>query len=304
MIYTVTMNPSLDYIVSVPAFQTGQVNRTSAEQIYAGGKGINVSMVLKNLGYDSVALGFTAGFTGERIIQLLEQSGIRQDFISIHGGFSRINVKIRSDAESEINGQGPVIGSDDMQGLYHKLNKLVQDDILVLAGSIPSSVPSSVYMDIMQYLQQRKVRVVVDATKELLLNVLPLKPFLVKPNHYELGELFGVCISNRQEALTYAQKLRERGARNVLVSMAGAGAVMAAEDGSVFQAEAPKGIVKNSVGAGDSMVAGFLAGFLTDGSYHTAFKMGICTGSASAFSEQLATKEEVLDLLNTKYCEL
>ena len=311
MIYTVTFNPSLDYIVAVEDFTSGTINRTVDEKIFPGGKGINVSMVLKNLGVESVVLGFLAGFTGDSIRQMLEEKGVAADFIPVDG-MSRINVKLRSvrqDADStdqyermtvkeetEINGRGPVITASAIETLYEKLDRLKADDILILAGSIPGTMPATIYMDIMQRLQGKGARVVVDATKELLKNVLPYQPFLIKPNHHELGELFGVELADKAEVICYAGKLQEQGARNVLVSMAGDGAVLIAEDGSVHQSKAPEGVVKNSVGAGDSMVAGFLAGYLEQGNYEAAFKLGVCAGSASAFSEELATRDEVLAL--------
>ncbi len=298
MIYTVTFNPSLDYIVSVDDFKLGQVNRTSNEIIYAGGKGINVSIVLKNLGFDSTALGFLAGFTGREIRRLMEEQGINADFIEARKGISRINLKLRSREESEINGQGPDIGADDIQKLYDRLDRLKDGDVLVLAGSIPSVMPESMYMDIMKYLADRKLMIAVDATRDLLVNVLPYHPFVVKPNNHELGEIFGVELKDKKDVVIYAGKLREMGARNVLVSMAGDGAVFVGEDGSTYASTAPAGTVVNSVGAGDSMVAGFLAGYLKTGDYREAFKLGICTGSASAFSERLATKEDVEAILN------
>lgn len=298
MIYTVTFNPSLDYIVTVDRFVCGIVNRTKDEIVYPGGKGINVSIVLKNLGYKSIALGFQAGFTGAALEQMLDKKGITTDFIQVKNGMTRINVKLRSEEETEINGQGPVMEKEDMEKLYQKLDALQDGDILVLAGSIPDVMPGSIYMDIMKHLESRKLKIVVDATKDLLVNVLQYHPFLIKPNNHELGEIFGVEIKDKEEVVFYAKKLQEMGAKNVLVSMAGDGAVLVTEDGSVFKAEAPKGKVRNSVGAGDSMVAGFLAGYLEKNDYAEAFKMGVCTGSASAFSEELATKEEVLDLLN------
>ena len=293
MIYTVTFNPSLDYIVTVEDFKLGRVNRTSTELIYPGGKGINVSIVLKNLGFDNIDLGFEAGFTGKEIIRLINEAGVSHDFIHVDSGISRINVKVRSSSESEINGQGPLIDNSHINELYKKLDQLKKGDILVLAGSIPTVMPSSMYMDIMKYLAERDVKVIVDATKDLLVNVLEYKPFLIKPNNHELGEIFGVELTTRDEVVCYAKKLKEMGACNVLVSMAGEGAVLVAEDGSVIKSKAPKGKVKNSVGAGDSMVAGFIAGYLTSKDYKEAFKTGVCTGSASAFSDKLATKEEV-----------
>ena len=297
MIYTVTFNPSLDYIVSVNHFKPGIVNRTVAELMFPGGKGINVSMVLKNLGYDSVALGFMAGFTGNEIVRLLEEKEINSDFISVAHGMSRINVKLRSDEESEINGMGPEIGREDIQKLYTQLDKLKAGDILVLAGSIPSVMPESMYMDIMRYLSGRGIDIIVDATKDLLLNVLEYHPFLIKPNNHELGEIFGVKLKTKDDVIPYARRMQEKGARNVLVSMAGDGALLVTEEGRVYESMPPKGEVKNSVGAGDSMVAGFLAGYLATHDYEEAFYMGLCTGSASAFSDNLATKPEVEALL-------
>lgn len=297
MIYTVTFNPSLDYIVTVDNFTCGIVNRTKDEIMFPGGKGINVSMVLKNLGYESTALGFLAGFTGEALEKMLDEKGITSDFISVEKGMTRINVKLRSGEETEINGQGPAMEASDIEKLYKKLDVLQDGDILVLAGSIPAVLPGSIYMDIMKYLSDKKLKIVVDATKDLLVNVLQYRPFLIKPNNHELGEIFGVEIKDKEDVIFYGKKLQEMGARNVLVSMAGDGAVLVAEDGSIFQAEAPKGKVRNSVGAGDSMVAGFLAGYLEQNQFAEAFQMGVCTGSASAFSEELATKEEVTALL-------
>lgn len=299
MIYTVTFNPSLDYIVNVPGFTCGRVNRTREEKIFPGGKGINVSMVLKNLGYENTALGFYAGFTGNELQRLVEEKGICADFIPVAEGMSRINVKIRGDEESEINGQGPAILDDDIEKLYEKLERLRDGDILVMAGSIPDVMPQTIYMDIMKYLADRNLKIVVDATKDLLVNVLQYHPFLIKPNNHELGEIFGVTLKERSEVIPYAKKLQKMGAKNVLISMAGDGAVLVAEDGNVYESEAPKGKVVNSVGAGDSMVAGFLAGYLQSGSYQDAFHMGVCTGSASAFSEELATKAEVEQLLKS-----
>lgn len=297
MIYTVTFNPSLDYIVSVNHFKPGEVNRTVAELMFPGGKGINVSMVLKNLGYDSVALGFMAGFTGNEIVRLLDERRINSDFISVESGMSRINVKLRSDEESEINGMGPEIGKADIQKLYSQLDRLKEGDVLVLAGSIPTVMPESMYMDIMRYLSGRGIDIIVDATKDLLLNVLEYHPFLIKPNNHELGEIFGVKLKTKDDVIPYARRMQEKGARNVLVSMAGEGALLVTEEGRVYESMPPKGEVKNSVGAGDSMVAGFLAGYLSSHDYEQAFYMGLCTGSASAFSDNLATRPEVEALL-------
>lgn len=297
MIYTVTFNPSLDYIVSVDHFETGRVNRTTRELMFPGGKGINVSLVLKNLGLDSTALGFMAGFTGKEIERLLDVQDVHSDFIPVASGISRINVKLRSDEESEINGMGPGIGAAEIDKLYQKLDALKEGDILVLAGSIPSVMPETMYRDIMERLKNRGIRIVVDATKDLLHMVLPLHPFLVKPNNHELGEIYGVKLTTKEEVIPYARRMQSEGAVNVLISMAGEGALLVAEDGNVYQSMPPKGKVKNSVGAGDSMVAGFIAGYLKSGSYEEAFYTGLCTGSASAFSDNLATRDEVNGLL-------
>lgn len=297
MIYTLTFNPSLDYIVTVKDFTLGEVNRTSDEIVFPGGKGVNVSMVLKNLGFDNTALGFLSGFTGDELSRLLKEKGIHTDFIHVKKGMTRINVKLRSNEESEINGQGPLIEDKDIEKLYEKLDALKDGDILIMSGSIPNIMPQTMYMDIMKYLNKKDLKIIVDATNNLLVNVLAYHPFLIKPNNHELGEIFKVDIDNKEDVITYAKKLQEKGARNVLVSMAKDGAVLVAEDGSVYKAEAPKGKLINSVGAGDSMVAGFLVGYLEKGTYENAFKMGVCTGSASAFSEELATRKEVLDLL-------
>ena len=301
MIYTVTFNPSLDYIVDVEHLKLGLVNRTVRELIYPGGKGINVSIVLKNLGFDSTALGFLAGFTGTDIQNRLETMGVKSDFIEVSEGMSRINMKIRSDEETEINGMGPAIAAADIDKLYEKLDGLQEGDVLVLAGSIPSVMPGTMYSDIMKRLDGRGIDVAVDATRDLLMNVMPYHPFVIKPNNHELGEIFNVELRTREEVVPYAKKLQEKGARNVIVSMAGEGAVMVAEDGSEYLSEAPRGKVVNSVGAGDSMVAGFIAGYISTKNYEQAFRMGVCTGSASAFSEQLATKAEVDALLAATY---
>lgn len=293
MIYTVTFNPSLDYIVSVSDFKLGLTNRTDSELLLPGGKGINVSTVLQNLGIANTALGFTAGFVGEEVRKEVEQLGVKAEFISLDEGVSRINLKLKSIDGTEINGRGPKIPWEAVDALMTQLDRLGADDTLVLAGSIPASMPDDIYQKIMERLDGRDVRIVVDATKDLLLNVLGHHPFLIKPNNHELGDIFGVKLSEREEVVPYAKKLQEKGAVNVLVSMAGKGAVLLAEDGSVYAAEAPKGTLKNGVGAGDSMVAGFLAGYGESGDYEHAFRMGLAAGSASAFSEQLATKDEI-----------
>ena len=293
MIYTVTFNPSLDYIVSVDDFQLGMTNRTSSELMLPGGKGINVSTVLGNLGISSTALGFVAGFTGDEIVRRVEQLNIQSDFIRIDEGISRINVKLKSIDGTEINGAGPEIGESAISLLMEKLDRLKEGDILVLAGSIPASMPDDMYSRILQMLEGRGVMTVVDATKDLLLNVLPYHPFLIKPNNHELGEIFGVTLTTREAVVPFAKKLQEMGARNVLVSMAGEGAVLVTADGQIFSTPAPKGTLVNGVGAGDSMVAGFLAGWMEQTAYRYAFCMGVAAGSASAFSEYLATRPEV-----------
>lgn len=296
MIYTVTFNPSLDYIVSVNDFQLGLTNRTDSELILPGGKGINVSTILMNLGIDSTAFGFAAGFTGEEIIREVEAMGIRSDFIKIDSGISRINLKLKNIDGTEINGSGPEISEEKIEELLRKLDILGEGDILVLAGSIPASMPADMYSTIMERLQHKNVTFIVDATKDLLINVLKYKPFLIKPNNHELGEFFDVKLTTREEVIPYGKKLQKQGARNVLISMAGEGAVLVAEDGSVYEAPAPKGTLVNAVGAGDSMVAGFTAGWIEKKDYRHAFYMGVSAGSASAFSEYLATKEEIMDL--------
>lgn len=299
MIYTITFNPALDYIMVVPSCRSGEVNRTESEKIMAGGKGINVSIVLNNMGVENTALGFISGFTGGAIKNILADMNCKTDFIKLDNGFSRINVKIKSDTETEINGQGPDISDGAVKKLYEKLDSLNDGDTLVLAGSIPSSLSDSIYCEIMDYLKDKKLNIVVDATKDLLVNVLKYKPFLVKPNNHEIGEIFGVELKTRNEVVPYAKKMQEMGAKNVLVSMAGEGAVFVGENGEVYESEAPKGKLVNSTGAGDSMVAGFLAGYMENQDFMYALKMGLSAGSASAFSENLATKEEILNVFKT-----
>lgn len=293
MIYTVTFNPSLDYIVSVEDFQLGMTNRTDSELLLPGGKGINVSTVLKNLGIENTALGFIAGFTGDEIRRKVEEIGVKADFIQIREGVSRINLKLKSIDGTEINGQGPDIGKEKVEELLSRLDGLREGDVLVLAGSIPASMPDDIYKNIMKRLTGKGIMIAVDATRDLLVNVLEYHPFLIKPNNHELGEIFDTEIRTREEVIPYARKLQEMGACNVLVSMAGEGAVLAASDGSCHMAPAPKGDLVNAVGAGDSMVAGFLAGWMEKKDYDHAFHMGIAAGSASAFSEYLAKREEI-----------
>jgi len=297
MINTITLNPSLDYIVDVDSFEIDSLNRTKEEIIYPGGKGINVSIVLKNLGVESRAFGYIAGFTGDEILKQVKNYGVDCDFIKLKKGFSRINVKVKSDGETEINGAGPEILEEDLETLYEKLSNLKKGDYLILSGSIPGSIRDDIYEDIIKSLLNKGVEFIVDATKELLLKVLKYKPFLIKPNHHELAEMFNVQLKDDKDIIKYGKKLQKMGAKNVLISMAGDGAILIPENGEAIKKEVPKGILKNSVGAGDSMVAGFLYGYLKNNDIDEAFKMGIATGSASAFSEELATKEEVYKLL-------
>lgn len=297
MIYTVTLNPSLDYIAVVNDITLGETNRTEHETIFPGGKGINVSIVLKNLGFESIALGFVAGFTGEEIKKKVISMGVSEQFISVPEGISRINVKIRSKEETEINGLGPNINKMSLDMLIEQLDKLEKGDVLVLSGSIPASLPSTMYQDIMLRYKDKDILIAVDATKELLTNVLPLHPFVIKPNRSELEEIFQVSLNNTEDIIFYAKKLQELGARNVIVSMAGDGAILVTEEGDTYYSMPPKGKVVNSVGAGDSMVAGFIYGYITYRDYEKAFYYGLCAGSASAFSKNLAVKEEVEKLL-------
>lgn len=297
VIYTVTFNPSLDYIVSVKDFRPGMTNRTSSELMLAGGKGINVSIVLGNLGIKSTALGFIAGFTGDEIVKRLHNSGINSEFIKINDGISRINIKLKSIDGTEINGQGPHIDSSHIEQLMNRLRRLESGDVLVLAGSIPAGISDNIYKDIMDMLKDKGVQIVVDATSRLLTNVLEYKPFFIKPNQHELGDIFNVTLNTQEEVIPYALELKKMGAVNVCVSMGGKGAILVADDGNVYKAKAPDGILKNSVGAGDSLVAGFLSGWIEKKDYEYAFRKGVATGSASAFSERLATNGEVNDLI-------
>lgn len=301
MICTVTFNPSLDYIVRVDDMRLGVINRTTYEQVLPGGKGINVSIVLGNLGHASRALGFLAGFTGAEIARRVSEAGVSADFIEAAEGMSRINAKIKSNEETELNGQGPLITEENIEQLYAKLDVLGEGDTLVVSGSVPNTLPGDMYERIMARLDGRGVRIVVDAERDLLTRVLPYKPFLVKPNNIELGDIYGVTLKTRDEVVPYAKRMQEAGAQNVLVSMAGEGGVLVAADGQVFQSPAAKGTVVNSVGAGDSSVAGFLAGLMETGSYETAFRMALASGSASAFSDHLATRPEVEALMASSH---
>ena len=299
MIATVSLNPSLDYIAQVKNFTIGSLNRTEKELILPGGKGTNVSIVLKNLGSPTKAFGFCAGFTGEEFKRLLREEGVDSSFITVKEGMTRINIKIQGEKETEVNGMGPLIAPVEIESLFDQLDLLQPEDILVLAGSIPTTLPSHIYKDIMVRLKDKHIKVVVDTTKERLLHVLPLHPFLIKPNIVELEELFGISIKNEEEIITYAKKLQDMGAVNVLISRGKDGALLIDEHQTIHKAPAVGGKVVNSVGAGDSMVAGFLHGYLMHQEYEEAFKMGLCAGGASACSTYLATKEEIEKLYQT-----
>lgn len=289
MIYTVTFNPSLDYVVQADQLIPGEINRTTSEHIYPGGKGNNVSVILSNLGLKSKALGFKAGFTGDVLEKMLEEFGCETDFIPLKEGNSRINVKINAGTETEINGQGPVITEEAIQALYEKLDKLEEGDVLILAGSIPNTLPEDIYERILERLSGKEIRFVVDATKDLLLKVMKYHPFLIKPNNHELGELFGVTLENDQQIEQYARKLQDMGAQNVLISMAADGAMLITKEGEMYRIGIAKGKTINSVGAGDSMVAGFLASYTKEQNYQKALKYGTAAGGATAQSEGLAT---------------
>lgn len=298
MIYTVTFNPAIDYVVELVSFNIGEINRTTREYMNLGGKGVNVSRVLTNLEVPNVALGFVAGFTGDALRNGLERMGVKTDFISLEEGNTRINVNIKGVEETDINARGPEIPNSAIDELFKKLDNLLAGDTLVLAGSIPTSLPNDMYERIMERLYGKGIRFVVDATRDLLVKSLKYEPFLIKPNNHELGEIFGLELTTDNEIIYYARELKKQGAKNVLISMAGDGAILVDENDVAHKIGTPKGKVKNSVGAGDSMVAGFCAGYLEKGDYKYALRMGTAAGSASAFSESLATKQEVIDLLN------
>lgn len=298
MIYTVTFNPSIDYIVSMENFFLGKTNRTTEEKMFPGGKGINVSTVLTNLGIPNIALGFISGFTGSEIKRLSQERGILCDFITLPKGNNRINVKLKNYDGTEINGSGPEIPADKLKELIEQLHRLKDGDSLILAGSIPASVPSDIYQIILEELKSKKLNIVVDATKDLLMNTLHFRPFLIKPNRHELEEAFDITIENKEEAIRYARHLQRLGARNVMVSLSGDGAVFVSEEGESFEANVPPGKLINAVGSGDSMIAGFLAAWETTGDYGKAFQTAVAAGSASAYSEELATKNEIMKLLS------
>lgn len=298
MIYTVTLNPSIDYIIKVPHFKDGIINHTDTELMRPGGKGINVSSILHSLGYETTALGFIAGHIGNVINEMVKGKGITTDFVAKGSGESRINVKMRSDTETEINGMGPHILDEDMHKLYGKLDDIKDGDVLVLSGSVPAHLSKTTYADILQYVGHKDVLCVVDAEGELLTDTLSFHPFLIKPNQHELSAIFHHEIKTKEEAAYYGHQLQKKGARNVLISMGKDGAVLVSEDARDLYMPAPKGKVINSVGAGDSMVAGFLYGWLESHDYNKALTMGIASGSATAFQEDLANRKEIYDLLH------
>lgn len=294
MIYTVTFNPAVDYCVAVENLLPGAVNRTEHEAIYYGGKGINVSIMLNRLGVENVAYGFVAGFTGKEIESGLKKLGVKTDFISLENGISRINIKIKSAHETEINGQGPDIPNFAIEKLFKQLDLMKNGDILVLAGSIPKTLPSDIYEKIMEKFCKKGVRFVVDATKDLLVNVLKYHPFLIKPNNFELGEIFGKVLKTNDEIVFYAKKLQKKGAENVLVSMGGNGAILVDSNDDINYIPAVNGNIKNTVGSGDSMVAGFIAGYIKTGDFKYALELGTAAGSATAFSYDLGTYDEIM----------
>ncbi len=296
MIYTVTFNPAIDYVVHTGELKLGCVNRSDREEIFCGGKGINVSIVLAQLGVTSKTLGFTAGFTGRAIEEGVCLMGIEADFVRLKKGNSRINVKINTGTETELNGQGPDIDDESIEALFGKISRLKDGDTLILAGSIPRSLPSDIYERILAIVADKNIRTVVDATNDLLLNVLKYHPFLIKPNNIELGEMFGTELRSDEDIIAHAAKLQEMGARNVLVSMAGDGALLLDENGNVHRSGVCKGQVVNSVGAGDSMLAGFVAG-LEKGDLKYALKLGTACGGATTFSRGLARKELIDELM-------
>ena len=289
MIYTVTLNPSIDHVIEMNELQEGIVNKVNIENFYAGGKGINVSKILKEHGVENIALGFISGFTGEFIKNNLEQCGIKNDFINVLNGYSRINMKIKTNEnETEINGLGPSISSSNIKDLFNQFEKLSSNDILVLAGSIPPSLSDNFYEEIMKQLSTKNVKIIVDARNNLLLNVLKYRPFLIKPNHHEISEIFNKEIKTIDELIFHGNKLKEMGAQNVLISMGGDGAILITESNEIYRSNIPKGTLKNSVGSGDSMVGGFITGYLKTNDYKEALKLGTASGSATAYSDDLA----------------
>lgn len=301
MVYTVTLNPALDYVMKLKALRTDDINRTDGEEIYYGGKGINVSVILTQLGIPNTALGFLGGFTGKKLEEMLKNDNISCDFNHLKNGDTRINVKIKADKEIDLNACGPEITKEDMQSFLRKLDSIKSGDYLILAGSIPNTLPDDIYEQILERVGDRNINCVVDATGDLLKNVLKYKPFLIKPNHHELGDLFSVQIKSDDDIVKYSKKLQEMGAKNVLVSMAKDGAMLTDENGNVHRIGNAKGKLINSVGCGDSMVAGFTAGYIKTADYSYALRLGSACGNATAFSEKLATREEIERVFNAEY---
>lgn len=301
MVYTVTLNPALDYVMKLKALRTDDINRTDGEEIYYGGKGINVSVILTQLGIPNTALGFLGGFTGKKLEEMLKNDNVSCDFNYLKNGDTRINVKIKADKEIDLNACGPEITKEDMQSFLRKLDGIKSGDYLILAGSIPNTLPDDIYEQILERVGDRNINCVVDATGDLLKNVLKYKPFLIKPNHHELGDLFSVQIKSDDDIVKYSKKLQEMGARNVLVSMAKDGAMLTDENGNVHKIGNAKGKLINSVGCGDSMVAGFTAGYIKTANYSYALRLGSACGNATAFSEKLATREEIERVFNAEY---
>ena len=301
MVYTVTLNPALDYVMKLKNLRTDDINRTDGEEIYYGGKGINVSVILTQLDIPNTALGFLGGFTGKKLEEMLKSDGISCDFNYLKSGDTRINVKIKADKEIDLNACGPEITQEDMQSFLKKLDGIKDGDYLILAGSIPKTLPDDIYERMLERVSDRKVNCVVDATGDLLKNVLKYKPFLIKPNHHELGDLFSVEIKSDEDIVKYSKKLQEMGAKNVLVSMAKDGAMLTDENGNVHKIGNAKGKLVNSVGCGDSMVAGFTAGYIKTADYSYALRLGSACGNATAFSEKLATREEIERVFNAEY---
>ena len=305
MIYTITFNPALDYTVQVEEFEIGKINRTKSENILAGGKGLNVSIILKRLGIENTALSFIAGFTGKELERKIKQYNIKTDFIEINNGYTRINVKISSlkknsliqERETALNGNGPEITQEDIDELLEKIKKINSEDIVILSGNVPKCINENIYEIICKELDGKNVKFVVDASQKLLMNCLKYKPFFIKPNKEELEETFNTKIETKEEIIIYAKKLQEKGAQNVLISLGGDGAILLTEKNEVYYSNTPKGQVINTVGAGDSMVAGFVAGYLKKKDYKEALKLGIASGSATAFSAGLAMNEEINELL-------
>lgn len=300
MIYTVTFNPAMDYVMQVNNINEKDINRSEAEQIFYGGKGINVSSVLTQLDIENTATGFLAGFTGSELERMLEADNINTDFVHLKTGFTRINVKIKSEKELDINAHGPDISEQDIDELLNKLKGIKSGDYLVLSGSVPPSLSDDIYEKLLEHFTDKDINIVVDTTGNLLKNILKYKPFLIKPNHHELGEIFSVDINSTQDVIRYAKKLQEMGAKNVLVSRAKDGATLIDENGNVTSVTNASGKIVSSVGCGDSMVAGFIAGYIESRDYEKALRLGAICANATAFSSSIAKKKEIDNMLLNK----